>query len=351
MPTSLQRIAVFIILLLCSIQAGFAARPVLHLLPKVRGGGLITPVAISDNGRVLIGNIGNHGNDEQAIHLIRSKPLMIIPMDIPTETTAVDFSADGSVVLGVTHNAANRDRAFLWSKKAGTVELAVHPDFSVIPAGISTDGLVAVGSYYTTPAYRLPFYWSVETGFQSLSISNYEQGTALAVSRDGTVVVGYVTRGVNDHACRWVYRGEPELLDPLAIQGRATHVTPDGSVIAAYGYDTNDVNRSFVWRGGFREFINPGEGHGTGMGVFTMSADGSRVIGIAWGSILVWTTDSDDPPIEINELYHAALPHGWSIVWVYATSGDGRWITGLVRTSRGELRSCVLDTRQPTQFR
>jgi probable HAF family extracellular repeat protein len=346
MNPSAGRTCTFLVLALLAFQST-NARPVLHIIKKMRGAHFTVPIDISANGGVLALNSERTNYLYQAARQVRPRPAMVIPMSFPSESTATGVSADGSVVVGFTYNAASLGRGFLWSKETGTIDLSPDPDLSFSCNGVSGNGHVAFGYYLAQNEHYRPYFWSAETGIQTLNISNYSQGSANGSSHDGNVIVGSVgSTNTGNFACRWVGRGDVELLDPAASNTYANAVTPDGSFIIGGQETGTGTSRGFYWAHVFgMQWVEPGENYRR-LEFSDVSADAQRIVGSAYTSnsayvAVLWT--AEDGLRELNELYGSVLPRGATFSTANAVSADGRWIAGAIEI-RGETKGYVLDT-------
>lgn len=345
MNPSIRRISTFLVIAFLAFQSS-DARPVLHIIKTMRGAHYTVPGDLSANGRVLTLNSERTNYLYQAARQVRPRPAQVIPMSFPAESTATGLSADGSVVVGFTYNAASVARGFLWSKETGTFDLSSDPDLYFSCDGVSGNGRVAFGTYLAPNEHYQPYFWSAETGLQPLHISGYSQGYAGGSSHDGNVIVGYVGfDGINNFACRWVTRGDVELLDPGATNSYATGVTPDGSFVIG-GQDTpGGISRAFYWGHGFgMQWVEPMDAYRI-LHFYDVAADGQRIVGAAYtndiSTAVLWTPD--DGLQKFDELYGAALPRGATFSSAYAISADGRWIAGTIQV-RGMSKGYLLDT-------
>lgn len=144
-------------------------------------------VAISPNGRYVVGSIGFAGALWRDGELVPRAPT----------GSLFDVNSDG-VVAGSTAAGA----AFVWSESAGTRRIGTLPGdvLSTLPLAISETGAVAGAVASASGRPNRAFYWTAELGIRDLRALLTDHGapipdgtllgTASAISADGRVVAG-----------------------------------------------------------------------------------------------------------------------------------------------------------------
>lgn len=196
-----------------------------------------------------------------------------------------DVSADGSVVVGSSYigNYASNPafpirEAFRWTRGSGMVGLGLIGTESEAKA-ISADGSVIVGlagEYLLSAGPRIAFRWTSGAGLVALPelTGNYD-ATAYDVSADGSAV-GLSNLPTLARGTRWTDgQGAEDLSTLLGLNYfRVDAVTPDGSTMAGFDYDSDTP---FLWRQSVGTQHLPAGG-----GFFyieSISADGSTIVG------------------------------------------------------------------------
>jgi len=168
-------------------------------------------------------------------------------------SNAQSVSADGSVIVGRSESKLGNE-AFRWTAETGMVGLGdlVGGDFSSIAYGVSADGSVVVGKGYSASGSPSEaFRWTAETGMEALGDLPGGRfiSSAYGVSADGAAIVGSSSIGDDLYgAFRWVDLNGNGAVDPDEtldshpefglfdqIWTRAYSVSADGSVVVGYG--------------------------------------------------------------------------------------------------------------------
>lgn len=164
-----------------------------------------TVVDGSDDGSVLVGDVGPDADSVQATRWVDGVEVGLAPVPGASTSSALHVSDDGSVVVG---------RALV-----GTQELLVHWDTggavtTFAPPGglllenvnaITPDGSAAVGALTDDHAWAqgnwLPYLWRLDTGFTPIDELGlpgaYDYSQAFDVSDDGTRVIGDLSSWVH----------------------------------------------------------------------------------------------------------------------------------------------------------
>ena len=221
-----------------------------------------------------------------------------------------DLSDDGSVVVGLARCCAEA-QAFRWTRQSGMVSL-------VAPVGggagrataIADDGTAIVGFVeHPVLGFRRPVRW-LPDGTPDLYAGNETKGEALATNRDGSIIVGTSVRHATDVAHYW--SASDGLVHLGSLSGNpwdrsvATDIADDGTI---YGHSHNSllgITEAFVWtrEAGMRRLQDVLLAAGADVpadiwlnGVYTVSGDGSRVVG-SWRGLMFdegyWLATFDD---------------------------------------------------------
>jgi hypothetical protein len=191
---------------------------------------------LTDDGRLAIGcRIETGSSVSHAISWTLAGG--VVPLDVPNARCATSMNGDGSVIAG-THTD---DSVFIWTRNG--------VEFPNVPAGIggfSRDGSVFFGDD-TQGTWHA--YYAVR-GEAPIVLGDWTYATGL--SADGSHLVGHINddRGLS-------FRFTPEdgfeiLPSPSGAQYTfATHVSPDGSLIAGYSrYSDGDSGQPVLWENG-----------------------------------------------------------------------------------------------------
>ncbi len=198
---------------------------------------------------------------------------------------ASDLSADG-LTIGGHYATSNGSVAAKWRMQGDSlIRQDLSPPSDALEVfGISADGSTVVGrrslSFFATQAIRIVGEGSV----QNLgTLGSYQLNFASAANADGSVVVGYLKQPETPlvgRSFRWTQATGMQLLpNPIGgIDATAVDMTPDGSVIAGYGY--TNTTKAMVWRNGVPEYLGtvPGTAFGTSY-ANAVSDDGNVVLG------------------------------------------------------------------------
>jgi uncharacterized membrane protein len=265
--------------------SALADPPGFHVLAPLPSNTMtIDPVALSGNGRVIVGTLTsspNGGIQHDAARWTEETGWVSLG-DLPgglIGSGAVALSTDGNTVVG-TSAATLGNQAFRWTAAGGMVGLGSLPSntFSSSARGVCGDGSIVVG-WYGQGGDRQVFRWTPSTGMQFPGI----QGYAAAISRDGTTYVGTTayTAAFRVNAQGITYL--PPAGDPYSY---ATSVSADGSLIAGYGYSASGYGdtSAFRWsQASNYEFTGAPPGN-TDSIAYGISPDGALVLGYGYYS-------------------------------------------------------------------
>jgi probable HAF family extracellular repeat protein len=316
----------------------------MHNLGMLPGGNWCVPIAVSTDGRVVVGNATNAHGKKRAFRWENGKmhELGVLPGRDESEATAV--SADGRVVVGYSTNARGQKRAFRW--QAGVMLALGESDRNESEAvAVSADGSVVVGNFKTAWGKWRAFRWTLTGGFQDLgTLSRGGESNATAVSADGRVVVGWTksARGPR-RAFRWENGALQDLgVPPGYDETEAVAVSADGRVVVGYAYAINrEDTRVFRWENGRMQVLELYE-------VTALSPDGSVVFGRRFDGPCRWTAARGVE--NLNTVYANLLAKGSTLWFVSAVTPDGRYLVGVgsgYNTHPRAKEAFLLDTRAP----
>lgn len=267
-----------------------------------------------------------------------------------TNTGYVKVSADGGSVAGTRADQDLKElEAFLWTAVGGMQGLGFHPDGGEgsLANDLSADGQVVVGmaGYFediqTEDIQNEAFRWTESDGMEVLGF--YPIGCcsfAVGVSADGSVVVGYglvdTTGGITEiEAFRWTEGSGIVGIGDLpggATSSGSYSVSADGSVIVGVG-NSSEGAEAFRWT---VESGMVGLGDLPG-GTFqsqalAVSADGSVIVGTGRSGegleAFRWTVESG--MVGLGD-----LPGGVFESQALGVSADGSVVVGYSRTASG----------------
>jgi hypothetical protein len=256
--------------------------------------------------------------------------------DTFASSIATTVSGDGSTIYGESGASV-----FRWTRSGGMQVL--ESGSLVRPSTASFDGSVVVGTPILVGVTPFPAVrWDVTvTGAVNQSVLSLPEGFYRAevsgISSSGQVTVGTVWDDAGPQAYRWL----PGIDAPVPVPGRsvATGTSGDGTMIVGYAYDTDAINRGFLWTEaeGTQWIVSPDANTETFLS--SVSADGATVIG--GHQPLGENSEGKFAPFRWTESRGTqslgALPAGdWVGALPISISGDGSVIIGvLVRPDDG----------------
>ena len=312
--------------------------------------------AASSDGTIVVGTASTIDGQNQAFRWNAQQGLGglgFVPGGTSSMATAV--SADGAVVVG-SGDAANGDPpapavAFRWAA-AGMQRVDSLPGSSLCHAGgVSGDGTLVVGT--CLQINNSAFVWTAETGAVALSRfggGSNQQSTAAAISRDGGSIVGTGHPSLTG-AVMWTANGSAAVLGKLPgdVEGSATAVSRDGSIVVGSSMDPAGSHRMFRWtqQGGM---VALGGSIESLRGSFATSMSGDGRIVVGWGSTpagevaLIWDAEHGlrrlDAALSID--YQTEIA-GWSLQRATAVSGDARTIAGYGANPQGQTEAWIIE--------
>ncbi|RKX28844.1 MAG: hypothetical protein DRP71_16935, partial [Verrucomicrobia bacterium] len=270
---------------------------------------------VSDDGRVVVGYVGNPGPGQLA-NSAQIRPFrwtaesgMVVLKDLldgRERGWAEAVSANGNTIVGAKENpsgdGASGDfqlESFRWASLTGMIGLGDLPGGWVLSKGhdVSGDGTIVVGNSSSSAGQFGEMYrWSLPNGMQGLGLLNTDDvlSSATAVSADGRTVVGYVAdRDQVEKAVRWTAEDGLKPLWASAGAGDSSvayDVSGNGERIVGGFREGDGLNRAFLWDGDLEDLDLKGlliNGYGLGDAlsgwelevVNAISTDGMMVAG------------------------------------------------------------------------
>ncbi len=238
------------------------------------------------------------------------------------------ISPDGSVVVGIGGlGHPSGPWPVRWTASEGLVNLAELPDGLLHRGGAraaSAGGSVIVGELDGEP-----FRWTA-TGGLPLAPGSGLEGVATAVSADGSVIAGYLINGEEREAFRWTVEAGLLRLGDLSggdLYSTAADISADGTVIVGVGR-TGTGDEAFRWNEESGGMAGLGDLPG---GLFrsgssAVSSNGSVIVGGGTSQLGIeafrWTAAQG--MVGLGD-----LPGGEFRSSAFAVSGDGSIIVGV----------------------
>jgi probable HAF family extracellular repeat protein len=151
------------------------------------------PVAISENGLVVLGWSSNAFGEDQLFRWTRTSGIVglgQLPGHTPSTVTYRGMSADGGVVVGYSNDASGFGGAFRWTEASGMVALPPLPgDWRAFPNDVSPDGSTITGSSGGVPGTVVR--WDDQLAVHSILDDLAAKGSALPATfrmSDPTIV-------------------------------------------------------------------------------------------------------------------------------------------------------------------
>ncbi|MBV8046735.1 MAG: hypothetical protein JO171_06265 [Paludibacterium sp.] len=282
----------------------------MRALPHLPGGGrAATALAVSDNGRIVVGaSDGLAAGEPFLMHATRWNDGMT-PRDLGTlpganESAATSLSGDGEHIAGYSRNRQGQLRAVRWHRDGPPQELGTLGGEESFATDMSQDGGYVVGGAHNAAHRSRAFVWSAARGMVDLgSLPGSADAQATAVSANGDVVVGCSADQIEDWS------------DPNA-----------------------DVLKGFIWHranGRMQEIVNTLGGTTTlPLGV---ANGGTSVIGIAQDAHGVTHAFRWTP--ELGMLVEQVLPANLRMGYAKGLSSDGRFSAGRLQQGDTAFRA------------
>lgn len=302
-------------------------------------------VAVSDDGRVVVGN-GRSAQGQQGFVWKDGAMTGIgfLPGRHTDFSQALGVSGDGQVVVGYGSStplpgSSNYDwEGLTW--KEGVIQSLGVPDGPLVAGGptydatysiayaASRDGSVIVGQAFQNVGGR-PCYWDSEVGKVLFVIEPDNQALAWSVSADGRVMTGRMS-GSPGTAALW-RDGVPTRIPELS-PGTRPKISADGRVIVGTGVDAL-ANQAVRWEAGSVEPLGDlpgGDIHSEATGT---SADGSVVVG--WGTTdagteaILWDRTAGLRSLRSHLATELGIDlAGWQLLRANDISADGSTVVG-----------------------
>ncbi|MFY9233023.1 MAG: hypothetical protein WAO58_01025 [Fimbriimonadaceae bacterium] len=318
----------------------------LIVLPRVGvdpRAGAVSPVAVSDDGNVVVGSCEPARGERQAFIWRRGIGMEIF--SVPGGSSATAISADGKVIVGEAMFSHNEPpHAFRWEDSTGIEDLGTLGGDGHARA-ISADGSIISGDGTNIQGHRRVFRWTRQLGMEDLGGMG-QSSNMTSMSADGRVIAGYNSAG-NIFLPWW--RTDSMGFRHLPSDFKtafAYTVSGDGSRI--FGRcPVNGEARSGYWENG-GEF-QPLPGLGTTPS--DVSDDGNTIVGsvrAAPARAVRWKLPGGELEV-LDEVYRHLLPNGGRLQNARGVSADGRFIVGSLTKPRfssrvSETYGYILDT-------
>lgn len=256
------------------------------------------------------------------------------------------LSSDGTKVVGMWGpSGGGPEGAYMWSQAGGFQDVpSLASGGYISPSGVSNNGVVVGGSTNSSGDTE-SFQWSVGGGTLAMGDldGNFFYSEAAGVSDDGSVIVGTGTSWVSNEAFRWTQSTGMTGMGTLPGGGyqrsHANAVSGDGSVIAGYGFNSNDDFEAFRWTD---------SGGMVGIGI-PMGFQGTRATGISpGGQYIIGSADHADGMgafiwDEVGGMRALATPDGSTPYKIVFDVSDTGAVVGLVETVSSEVKAAMWD--------
>jgi len=280
--------------------------------------------AVSADGSVIVGD-SMRANGREAFRWTVATGMV----GLGGNSQASGISDDGSVIIG---NVGGE--GFRWTTDDGMIGTGKLSGGSGSSEnrGISGDGQVVTGVSSNTRGFREAYRWTETDGLEGLAGAS----DGHAASGDGSVIVGEMNVSGGIEAFRWTQETGKVGLGNLSggnNQGLAWDVTSDGSIIVGESDSATSLNgrEAFYW--------TESEGM-VGLGysdtdsyssvAYGISDDGLRIVGSSGsGEAALWDEDRNIFNLQtlLSDEYGLDIT-GWDLEAALAISADGSTIVG-----------------------
>lgn len=222
--------------------------------------GGVSAIAVSRDGRTIVGTAADAAGREQAAIWLRSAEWRLLGSIVPNAapcdlnlSSGFGVNDDGTVVVGLAWNGCAMARAFRWEASTGMVDLgSTVAGRSSRANSVSGDGKVVIGWQDQATGFRQGARW-VDGRQELFTGPTGAVGEAQAANGDGSIVVGQTCRpgeGTDQSAWIWTARdglecaAPPALRLPLRYIGVMLATSEDGGVIGggqSFGLDSEAV--------------------------------------------------------------------------------------------------------------
>ena len=343
-------------LLGCGDNGSPTPRATFRILGILSGYASSQASALSSDGAVVAGTSTTTAGNRQAFRWTPQQGISGLGfLSGGSASSATGVSADGAVIVGDGDanggSPPTPSAGFRWTAAAGMQRIAALPGSALCSASdVSGDGTVVVGT--CLQANNTAFRWTSATGPVALSRlgpGSNQQGTAMAISRDGSIIAG-AGHPVLTGAAIWLADGSATILGKLPddVEGMATGVSSDGSVVTGVSTGSSGTPHAFRWtQQGV--MVDLGSGPGGLPGTYATSiSDNGRII-VGWyaspsGDVaLMWDADHGWRALgAVLDLDYGTQVPGWRLNRATAISGDGRTIAGFGTNPQGQTEAWVV---------
>ncbi|MGH7132225.1 MAG: GC-type dockerin domain-anchored protein [Phycisphaerales bacterium] len=239
------------------------------------GGGVMAALALSCDGRVVVGSMGSAGAQRVPVTFDVDRGLVEVPHPVNAiRSECVGADRTGARVVVNCLLLTSVDRPFIYSTEEGLLDLwGIPADIPATAGAISASGRYVAGSMGSPPEMIRPFRWSDAQGAAEMGTPWGDSDVfATHISGDGSLIAGM--RGPATASLAWVWTqagGARDLAELLADRGVNTEgwtlesigaVSRDGTVIAGvgtrYGYRGGWVATLASQRCGAADLTGPG---------------------------------------------------------------------------------------------
>jgi probable HAF family extracellular repeat protein len=250
---------------------------------------------------------------------------------------ASGVNRDGSVIVGRGDSSGLLAfEAFVWTPGLRMVNLGALPGSSNSASlSVSLDGSVVVGTCEYV-GYSEAFRWTNGTGMVGLGgfPGQPVDSDARATNGDGSVVVGVGKMGGIEHPFRWTSSTGMVSLGflPGCTAGGAEDVSADGSVVVGVSWGTD--MEAFRWTpGGGMVGLGDLAGGPLSSVAWGVSPSGLVIVGsgrtAADNEAVFWTPSQGPISIEARLTSLGVTSHnGWRLTYAHSVSADGLRIIG-----------------------
>lgn len=348
---------VAVLLTLCFLPFSAFSAVIFPFTPNAFGINDSRAIAVSGDGRSVVGQITYAGNGRHAVSY--SNGVVTSLGDFHGGgflSWASDTTADGNVVVGSSSTTYGTEAFVHEDSELRSLGLLRTNDSSSYARGVSADGSVIVGGSSSRQGSEAFVYRNgVMTGLGHLPGSN--RSSATAISADGSIIVGNSSQRYHNRSDAFVIQDGNMLalgdLDGGRYWTEATDISGDGRVIVGNAQGEFGQEAFFYQDGIMLGLGGAAEGAAFRSVANGVSYDGSTIVGVVNGiggeHASVWTktiTDTYDL-IRLDELlllYDVDVEaEGWErLTSAMDVSDDGSVIVGF-GTRDGIEQAFVVD--------
>ena len=347
-------------LALAALLAAGSACPADEITLTFIGEG-IAATDISDDGRVVVGNVTFDGSYETFRWTAATGVVRLGRATVPiigTGAGSPDCSDDGSRVSATIINQAGTTATLgLWTDGQGWQVLVppTGPNGIILDNshgsawGLSGDGSTVVGFYWkTAPGSAAAAAWTQATGIVPLGNPTDKSARVNHTNLDGTISVGWGERFDGAWQPTVWRNGTRTVLSDTLVSCEAESVNKDGSVIVGFSQmgpllNISRVPARWVWNGSsYTEELlgslpNTPQGPGSLVWAEGVSDDGQIIVGNNYfqnqgpfsnAAGIIWRGSGPENLADVLAAGGVTLPENFMIDGISAVSGNGEYIVG-----------------------